>query len=562
MGRPIYIAHIMYQNLQNLSTSTGQPTGAIYGVVNMLKRLLNDEHPSHIAVVFDAKGKTFRHEIYKEYKANRPPMPEELQVQIDPLHEIIRALGLPLIIEPGVEADDVIGTLALQAANKGHTVLVSTGDKDMAQLVNDKITLVNTMTNTSMDKDGVVKKFGVAPNQIIDYLALMGDKSDNIPGVPSVGPKTAAKWLNEYQTIKALTENADAIKGKVGEKLRDHLGQLPLARELTTIRCDLGLSVTIGDLKIQPQNTQQLVQLFTELEFKSWLKSINSIADDNTNRNLSESKNVVTQKRKYEVILTKKDFNRWLKRLEESQLIAFDTETDSLDYMRANVVGLSFAVKAGEAAYLPFSHSYSGAPKQLDRGEVLKKLEPILNSKQAKIIGHNLKYDRSVLLNHNIHLDGIQHDTMLQSYVCNSVASRHDLDTLCEKHLQHTNIHFEDVAGKGSKQITFDQVKLEDAVDYAAEDADMVLQLHKIFWTELEQKDKKKQKELYTNIELPMLKVLSNIERNGVLVDAKKLAKLSKQFSERILEVENEAYEQAEEKFNLGSPKTNSGNTI
>ena len=542
-------------NLQNLSTSTGQPTGAIYGVVNMLKRLLNDEHPSHIAVVFDAKGKTVRHEIYEEYKANRPPMPEELQAQIDPLHEIICALGLPLIIEPDVEADDVIGTLALQAANQGHKVLVSTGDKDMAQLVNDKITLVNTMTNTSMDEAGVVEKFGVAPNQIIDYLALMGDKSDNIPGVPSVGPKTAAKWLNEYQTLKVLIENADAIKGKVGEKLRDHLEQLPLARELTTIRCDLSLSVTIGDLKIQPQNTQQLMQLFTKLEFKSWMKSINPSADDNKNQSLSESKNVVTQKRKYEVILTKRDFNRWLKRLENSQLIAFDTETDSLDYMQANIVGLSFAIKAGEAAYLPFSHSYSGAPKQLDRDEILKKLEPILNSKQEKIIGHNLKYDRSVLLNHNIQLDGIRHDTMLQSYVCNSVASRHDLDTLCEKHLQHTNIHFEDVAGKGIKQITFDQVKLEDAVDYAAEDADMVLQLHKVFWTELEQKNKKKQKELYTNIELPMLKVLSNIERNGVLVDAKKLAKLSNQFSERILEVENEAYEQAGEKFNLGSPK-------
>ena len=518
-------------NLQNLSTSTGQPTGAIYGVVNMLKRLLNDEHPSHIAVVFDAKGKTFRHEIYEEYKANRPPMPEELQAQIDPLHEIICALGLPLIIEPDVEADDVIGTLALQAANQGHKVLVSTGDKDMAQLVNDKITLVNTMTNTSMDEAGVIKKFGVVPNQIIDYLALMGDKSDNIPGVPTVGPKTAAKWLNEYQSLKVLIENADAIKGKVGEKLRDHLEQLPLARELTTIRCDLSLSVTIGDLKIQPQNIQQLMQLYTKLEFKSWMKSINPSADDNTNQNLSESKNVVTQKRKYEVILTKKDFSRWLKQLENSQLIAFDTETDSLDYMQANVVGLSFAIKAGEAAYLPFSHSYSGAPKQLDRDEILKKLEPILNSKQEKIIGHNLKYDRSVLLNHNIQLDGIRHDTMLQSYVCNSVASRHDLDTLCEKHLQHTNIHFEDVAGKGSKQITFDQVKLEDAVDYAAEDADMVLQLHKVFWTELEQKDKKKQKELYTNIELPMLKVLSNIERNGVLVDAKKLAKLSNERS-------------------------------
>ncbi len=541
-------------NLQDLTTSSGQPTGAIYGVVNMLKRLLNNNEPSHIAVIFDAKGKTFRHEIYKDYKANRPPMPEDLRVQIAPLHEIIRAMGLPLISEPGVEADDVIGTLASQASTKGHRVLVSTGDKDMAQLVNEQVILVNTMTNTTMDEAGVVKKFGVMPNQIIDYLALMGDKSDNIPGVPSVGPKTAAKWLNEYKSLSALIENASEIKGKVGEKLRDHLKLLPLACELTTIRCDLKLSVKIEDLKIQPSDTQQLKQLYTDLEFKSWLKLIN---DENVEAesNVTESKSVDSQNRNYEVILTKKDFARWLKRLGKAKLIAFDTETDSLDYMQANVVGLSFAIEAGEAAYLPFSHSYSGAPKQLNRDEVLSKLEPILNSKQAKIIGHNLKFDRSVLLNHAIQVDGIQHDTMLQSYVCNSVASRHDLDTLCEKHLNHTNIHFEDVAGKGSKQITFDHVELENAVGYAAEDADMVLQLHQIFWSELEQKSKSKQKDLYLSIELPMLKVLSNIERNGVLVDAKQLAKQSKQFSERIVEVEENAFEHAGEKFNLSSPK-------
>ena len=543
------------RNLQDLSTSSGQPTGVILGVVNMLNRLLKDAHPSHIAVVFDAKGKNFRHDIYKEYKANRPPMPEELQVQIEPLHEIIRAMGLPIISEPGVEADDVIGTLAAQATDQGHKVLVSTGDKDMAQLVNDQVTLVNTMTNTSMDEDGVIEKFGVTPNQIIDYLALIGDKSDNIPGVPSVGPKTAAKWLNEYQSLEVLIENADAIKGKVGEKLRDHLEQLPLACELTTIRCDLDLSIAIDDLMKRPQDTEQLRKLYTGLEFKSLLKSISALKENEIEQSNIKSKPAVANRRDYEVILTKKDFNRWFKRLEKSELIAFDTETDNLDYMEANVVGISFAVEAGEAAYLPFSHSYSGAPKQLDRDEILARLDPILNSKQAKVIGHNLKYDRSVLLNHNIHLDGIKHDTMLQSYVCNSVASRHDLDTLCEKHLNHSNIHFEDVAGKGSKQITFDQVELDNAVDYAAEDADMVLQLHQVFWTELKQKDKKKQKELYTNIELPMLKVLSNMERNGVLVDAEQLAKQSNQFGERILEVENEAFAQAGEKFNLGSPK-------
>ncbi len=541
------------RNLQELATSSGQPTGVVFGVVNMLKKLLSDEAPSHIAVVFDAKGKTFRHELYKEYKANRPPMPDELQAQIEPLHKIIRALGLPLISEPGVEADDVIGTLAKQAVKKGYEVLVSTSDKDMAQLVNDHITLVNTMTNTTMDESGVNKKFGVAPYQIIDYLALMGDKSDNIPGVPSVGPKTAAKWLNEYGSLDGLVKNADAIRGKVGEKLREHLEQLPLASELTTIRCDLKLDHTIDDLKILSSDPQQLKQLYTELEFKSWLKTLDVEEVKEEQKESLVSTNKIEKKSNYEAILTKKDFNRWLKRLQQTELVAFDTETDSLDYMQANVVGLSFAVTPGEAAYVPFAHCYPGAPKQLDRAEILAKLEPILNAKQAKIIGHNLKYDRSVLLNHNIHLDGIQHDTMLQSYVCNSVASRHDLDTLCEKYLNHTNIHFEDVAGKGANQITFDQVELEKAVEYAAEDADMVLRLHQIFWAELEQKAK--QKELYLSIELPMLKVLSNIERNGVLVDAEQLGKQSKQLSERVREVEKQAFELAGESFNLGSPK-------
>ena len=542
-------------NLQDLATASGQPTGAAYGVVNMLKKLLGEERPSHIAVVFDAKGKTFRHDIYKEYKAHRPTMPDELQVQIEPLHNIIRAMGLPLISESGVEADDVIGTLVTQAVKQGHEVLVSTGDKDMAQLVNDHVTLVNTMTNTKLDESGVLEKFGVAPHQIIDYLALMGDKSDNIPGVPSVGAKTAAKWLNEYDSLDELIKHADAIKGKVGEKLREHLEQLPLASELTTIRCDLDLDVSIDDLQIQSPDSQRLKQLYTELEFKSWLKKLDADQDDEEQQAVSVNADVIEEQHKYEAILSKKDFARWLKRLEQTELIAFDTETDSLDYMQANVVGLSFAIKSGEAAYVPFAHSYPGAPKQLDREEVLAKLTPILNAKSAKIIGHNLKYDRSVLLNHDIHLNGIQHDTMLQSYVCNSVASRHDLDTLCEKHLNHINIHFEDVAGKGAKQITFDQVELETAVEYAAEDADMVLRLHKVFWSELQQKQKAKQKELYLSIELPMLKVLSNIERNGVLVDAKQLVKQSKQFSKRITEVEQQAFELAGENFNLGSPK-------
>lgn len=547
-------------NLQELKNSEGMPTGAIRGVISMLKRLLGNENPSHIAVIFDAKGKTFRHDMYKEYKANRPQMPEELQVQIEPLHDMVRALGLPLISVSGVEADDVIGTLAKQASEQGHEVLVSTGDKDMAQLVNDQVTLVNTMTDTKMDTNGVVEKFGVAPNQIIAYLALIGDKSDNIPGIPSVGPKTAAKWLNEYETLDEIIKNADGIKGKVGEKFRAHIDQLPMSVDLTTIRCDLELTTSIDDLKIQAEDTTKLRQLYTQLEFKTWLKKLNEQygeeGHDGSDEATEESEKVKTvdiDKVSYELILTKKDFNRWLKLLKQASLIAFDTETDSLDYMQAHVVGLSFAVKAGEAAYVPLAHNYPGAPVQLDRDEVLKSLEPILNTSTAKIIGHNLKYDRSVLLNHGIRLNGIQHDTMLESYVCNSVASRHDLDTLCEKHLQHTNIHFEDVAGKGAKQITFDQVDLDIARDYAAEDADMVLRLHQEFWSELSKK--KKQKELYETIELPMLKVLSNIERNGVLIDDKQLAKQGKQLTKRIAEVEKEAFELADTPFNLSSPK-------
>ena len=423
----------------------------------------------------------------------------------------------------------------------------------MAQLVNKQVTLVNTMTDTKMDAKGVVEKFGVMPHQIIEYLALMGDKSDNIPGVPSVGPKTAAKWLNEYETLDAIIENADAIKGKVGEKFRDHMHQLPLSKELTTIRCDLKLEININDLTVQAENSAALRELYQHLEFKTWLKAL---GDDQV-LSEDEQKPAKTQpaKTNYKLVLTKKDFDAWLKKLKAADLVAFDTETDSLDYMQANVVGLSFAVKAGEAAYVPLAHDYPGAPKQLARDEVLKKLQPILNSKKTKIIGHNLKYDRSVLLNHEIKLDGIQHDTMLESYVCNSVASRHDLDTLCEKHLDHKNIHFEDVAGKGAKQITFDQVELDTALNYAAEDADMVLRLHDVFWGELKQKNKIKQKELYTDIELPMLQVLSNVERNGVMLDVKQLEKQGKQLSKRIAEVEKDAFKLADGKFNLSSPK-------
>lgn len=538
--------------LQSLATLSGQPTGAVYGVVNMLRRLLSKEQPSHIAVVFDAKGKTFRHELYGEYKANRPPMPNELRTQIDPLHAVIRALGLTLISEPNVEADDVIGTLSSRAVDKGHEVLISTGDKDMAQLVNDHVTLVNTMTNTKMDASGVRGKFGVAPHQIIDYLTLTGDTSDNIPGVPGVGPKTAAKWLNEYGSLKQLIDHADSITGRVGEKLRAHLEQLPLAQDLVTIRCGLNLEVGIDDLHIQSPDSGQLRQLYTELEFKSWLKTFDGQNDAATDPVPTE---VTTLGHSYEVVLSEADFDRWLKRLQQADLVALDVETDSPDYMQARVVGLSVAVRPGEAAYIPFTHHYLGAPEQLDCDATLKKLEPILNSNPCKIVGHNLKHGRSVLLNHGIRLKGVRHDTMLQSYVCNSVASRHDLGTLCKKHLGHTNIDFRDIVGKGAKRITFDQADLKDAAGYAAEGTDMALRLHRIFWSELEQEQKSRQRELYRNIELPMLAVLSNMERHGVLLDAGQLREQSRQLNERIVEIEKQAFDLAGAEFNLGSPK-------
>ena len=538
--------------LQSLTTSSGQPTGAVFGVVNMIRKLLSKEQPSHIAVVFDAKGKTFRHELYGEYKANRPPMPDELRMQIAPLYALIRALGLVLVSEPNVEADDVIGTLAFQAVEQGREVLISTGDKDMAQLVNDHVTLVNTMTNTKMDASGVMEKFGVGPHQIIDYLTLTGDKSDNIPGVPGVGPKTAAKWLKEYESLEQVVSHADSITGKIGEKLRAHLAQLPLAHELVSIRCALELPVAIDDLSIQAPDSKQLQQLYTELEFKSWLSSL-AILEDGVM--VAARDEVVTDAHNYEVILNNENLDRWLTRLQGADLVALHLETDSPAYMQANIVGLSVAVSPGEAAYIPFMHRYPDAPEQLDRDTTLKKLEPIFNSTRPKVVGHNLKHHRSVLLNHGIYLEGIRHDTMLQSYVCNSVASRHSLEALCKKYLGHMNIDLRDVIGKGAKRITFDQVDLRDAADSAAEGADMALRLHRVFWSELEQEQKSRLKDLYQNIELPMLRVLSNMERQGVLLDSRQLTKQSQQLDERINEIEQQTFNLVGEEFNLGSPK-------
>ena len=537
--------------LQALTTLSGQPTGAVYGVVNMLRKLLAEEHPSHIAVVFDAKGKTFRHKLYPQYKANRPAMPEELRLQIAPLHAVIKALGLMLVSVPEVEADDVIGTLASHAVDQGYEVLISTGDKDMAQLVNEHVTLVNTMTRSKMDASGVIEKFGVAPQQIVDFLALTGDKSDNVPGVPGVGLKTAAKWLNEYGSLEQLVDQAHGVPGKVGEKLRAHLELLPLAKELVSIRCSLDLGLRVEDLQLRSQDSGELARLYAELEFKSWLRALD-VQENRFTDSVQPVSDTVSQS--YEVVLDEARFNWWLERLQQAGRVSMGIQTDHPDdYMRASVIGLSFSIEPGEAAYVPFAHDYPGAPRQLDRDRTLRRLEPVLDAMPGKILGHNLKHNRNVLLNHGVHLWGIQHDIMLQSYVCNSVASKHDLPSLCEKHLQHTKTDLSSLLGQDAKQVGFNQVKVEDAAQYAAECSDMVLRLHPVFWSELEQVPRLQ--ELYLDIELPMLKVLSNIERHGVLVDSGLLREQSRKLAKRISEIEDQAFEQAGEEFNLGSPK-------
>lgn len=539
-----------FHALPALTTSSGQPTGAVRGVASMLKRLLKDYEPTHMAVVFDAKGKTFRDDLYPEYKATRPPMPDELKAQIKPLHELVEALGLPMIVEDGVEADDVIGTLADQAAARGIPVVISTGDKDMAQLVNDHVTLVNTMDGKTLDYGGVIDKFGVPPEQIVDLLTLVGDKVDNVPGVDKVGPKTAVKWLKQFGGLDEILHNPEAIGGKVGENLRAALDRLPLSRELVTIKRDVPLHESLDDLKLRTPDHDRLRDIYQQLEFVTWLRELAKQDESGSAQGDSASTTEVT----YETILTKSAFKRWLSQLKKSELVAFDTETTSLDYMMAEVVGVSFSVKPGEAAYVPVAHDYPGAPEQLDRAWVLEQLRPLLeDADNPRIVGHNLKYDRSVLANHDIELRGIRHDTMLASYVINSTASRHDLDTLCEKHLGHSNIHFEDVAGKGAKQLTFNQVELEKAAPYAAEDADMCLRLCELFVPRLEEMERVYA--LYQTIEIPLVSVLSHMERNGVYVDAKRLKKQSAELAARMAEVEALAHEAAGHPFNLGSPK-------
>lgn len=531
--------------LQRLTNGKGEMTGAVYGVINMLRKLRTDYQPEYMAVVFDAKGKTFRHEMYPEYKGTRPTMPDDLRNQIEPLHELVRAMGFKLISEPGVEADDVIGTLATQASAEGKHLLVSTGDKDMAQLVSPHVTLINTMSNTLLDEAGVEEKFGVRPDQIVDYLALVGDTSDNIPGVPKVGAKTAARWLKEYGTLDNLVTHADEIKGKVGEYLRAALEeQLPLSRRLTEISCDLKLDESLDDLKVGEPDTETLRRIYTELQFRNWLDELSGDAEVKQAR--------VAREVDYEIVLEQEAFERWLEKLSSAELIAFDTETTSLDYLRARIVGVSFAVAEGHAAYVPFGHDYPGAPEQLDEATVLGALKPILEDSSKAKLGQNLKYDAHVLQNHGIKMQGIAEDTMLESYVLDST-QRHDMDSMALRLLGHNTVHFEDIAGKGKKQIRFNDIAIEIAGPYAAEDADITLQLHRVLSAEL--KAQGDLMNVYRDIELPLLPVLQRIERNGVKIDVAMLNKQSKLLQTRMVEVEKQVFEEAGEAFNLASPK-------
>jgi len=536
-----------FHALPDLETSDGFPTGAMRGVLAMLRKLPKEYPGSTVVAVFDAKGKTFRDDMYPQYKANRPPMDDRLRKQIAPIHEMVEALGMPLLVVPGVEADDVIGTLAAQATALKQPTIVSTGDKDMAQLVTEYVTLINTMSDTTMDAVGVEEKFGVRPDQIIDYLALMGDTVDNIPGVPKVGPKTAAKWLGIYDTLDELISKADEIKGKVGESLRDNLEQLPLSRELTTIKRDVELPVSAATIAMAEPNIDKLRELYERYEFKGWRDELNGASDGAT------VTAVASAERNYECVLDKKSLAKWIKKLKAAPLLAFDTETTSVDYMEAELVGVSFAVTPGEAAYVPVAHDYVGAPDQISLSDLLNALTPILEDSTIKKVGQNLKYDMSVLARYDVALNGIAYDTMLESYVYNSVATRHNMDALAAKYLDVKTVHFEDIAGKGAKQLTFNQIPLEQAADYAAEDADITLQLHEALWPQLAKEQSLVK--VFEEIELPLVGVLSRIERNGTLIDAGLLGEQSASLAKRANELQEQVWTLAGEEFNMGSPK-------
>ncbi|HSW70482.1 MAG TPA: DNA polymerase I [Gammaproteobacteria bacterium] len=535
-----------FHALPSLANSEGFPTGAIYGVVNMLRKLLSEYKPEYMAVVFDAKGKTFREELFPAYKAQRPAMPSELIQQIEPLHTLIKAMGLPLIMIEGVEADDVIGTLATLAAEKEYSVLISTGDKDLAQLVNEKVTLVNTMTNTFLKPQSVQEKFGVPPELIIDYLALIGDVSDNVPGVPQVGPKTAAKWLKEYGSLDQIMSQAASFSGKVGETLRASLTYLPLSRTLVTIKKDLSLPLALSELRLKEPDTERLRRLFKELEFKNWLAAL---LESDAAR-LQEER--LAQK-SYETIYTVEALDQWCARLTKAKFFAFDTETTSLNTMMATLVGFSFSTEAGAAAYLPVGHDYPGAPVQLPRELVLKKLKPLLEDRQVAKVGHNLKYDIEVLAQAGITMQGIAFDTMLESYILDSASPNHDMHGLALKYLGQRTIHYEDLAGKGAKQITFNAIPLAEASSYAAEDADVTWQLHQFLYPRLEKE--KGLQFIYEKIEMPLVPVLARMERHGVLIDANKLQLQSRELEKRLQVLEEQAIALAGKVFNLNSPK-------
>ena len=553
-----------FHALPPLTNAQGEPTGALFGVVNMLRATLQAK-PEYLAFVSDASGPTFRDALYEQYKAHRPPMPDDLRAQVEPMLAIVGALGFPILRVPGVEADDVIGTLALQAQALGIEVQISTGDKDLAQLVGSHITLINTMTNTVLDSAGVLEKFGVRPEQIIDFLALTGDSVDNVPGVPKCGPKTAAKWLTEYATLDGVIANADRIGGKIGESLRAALPQLPLSRALVTIKTDVPLDFRPIELARRPPDTAQLRELYSRYGFKVALKELEAAAGGGSDFRRDDSLSTITQNiatevapahpapGEYELVTTQPQLDAWLEKLRAAELIAFDTETTSIDAMRAEIVGLSFAVMPGQACYIPLGHDYPGAPQQLDRDRVLAALRPLFEDPARPKLGQHAKYDINVLSHYGIAVQGLQHDSMLESYVWNATATRHDMDSLAQKYLGYETIKYAQVAGKGAKQISFSQVDLDSACRYAAEDADVTLRLHHALWPLLQGVPKLRR--VYEDIEIPLVPVLAAMERRGVLIDGDELRRQSQQLGKRMLELQQQSYVLAGHEFNLDSPK-------
>jgi DNA polymerase-1 len=558
-----------FHALPPLSNAHGEPTGALFGVVNMLRATLKAK-PDYLAFVSDAPGPTFRDTLYARYKANRPPMPDDLSAQVEPMLAIVGALGFPILRVPGVEADDVIGTLAVQAQALGIEVLVSTGDKDMAQLVSPHATLINTMSNTVMDRDGVMAKFGVRPDQIIDFLTLTGDTVDNVPGVSKCGPKTAAKWLAEYGTLDGVIANAAKVGGKIGECLREALPLLPLSRELVTIKTDVPLEFGPADLAQRPADTERLRELYTRYEFKAALKDLDAaeqatgIVEQLPGATKATEPAVLSGPAAvidaalsapgdYELVTTQAQLDAWLEKLRLAELIAFDTETTSIDAMRADIVGISFAVEADKACYIPLGHDYPGAPQQLDRHEVLAALKPIFEDPARPKLGQHAKYDINILSNYGIVMQGLKHDSMLESYVWNATATRHDMDSLAKKYLGYETVRYEQVAGKGAKQISFSQVDLDTACRYAAEDADITLRLHRALWPKLDSVPALRK--VYEEIEIPLVPVLAAMEQRGVLIDGDVLRRQSQQLGKRMLELQRQAHAVAAHEFNLDSPK-------